>query len=336
MYVKCNLPQPTTFKNLTVGTLTPHALHEACRASLSARPNAGRERASRDVLRDRERVLHERGRAARVAADSRRRATSRRRHDGVARPETASARAAGAGWTGRGTRAIERRPSGARHTHRGVVLRALLGDQEVRPDPTLPATRRVRTPENSRSFPRAFRSRSRGTDRRRARASARAVVRRPTVARPLSIRERSRGCPARLAPTNARRTAPPAPDRFSASRTIHDSSRRGVAQTPRFFFSRNALTDGPTRKNPTSARAGQGPLGRTRGGGEHAHRGRGRGSWDKVKGMPGFKSGGGGGRGVSRPATIFGTGARRSRNRCSGTALTTTARRYKSPKPISR
>ena len=65
MYVKCNLPQPTTFKKSTVGTLTPHALHEACRASLSARPNAGRERASRDVLRDRERVLHERGRAAR-------------------------------------------------------------------------------------------------------------------------------------------------------------------------------------------------------------------------------------------------------------------------------
>ena len=144
MYVKCNLPQPTTFKKSTVGTLTPHALHEACRASLSARPNAGRERASRDVLRDRERVLHERGRAAR-----RRRLEAPRHLAETTRcraSRTASARAAGAGWT---------RPRDARdraETERGEAhsprrrLEGVAGRPEACLDPTLPATRRVRTP----------------------------------------------------------------------------------------------------------------------------------------------------------------------------------------------
>ena len=89
--------------------------------------------------------------APRVAADGRRRATagaSRRRHH-VACPETGNARAAGTGWTGRETRWVERRPSPSMGGDRGVVSRALLGDQEVRPDPTRPTARRVRIPEKS-------------------------------------------------------------------------------------------------------------------------------------------------------------------------------------------
>ena len=278
MYVKCNLPQPTTFKKSTVGTLTPHALHEACRASLSARPNAGRERASRDVLRDRERVLHERGRAAR-----RRRLEAPRHLAETTRwcraSRNRSARAAGAGWTGRGTRAIERRPSGARHTHRGVVLRALLGDQEVRPDPTLPATRRVRTPGKFAIVSPRFSLEIAG-HRLTSRACFRARGRAPTdgrAPRPRSANVRGDVPRVSLRRTRGGRRRPPPIDSY-ASRTIHDSSRRGVAQTPRFFSLLIAVTDGRREKNPTSARAGQGPLGRTRGGGEHAHRGRGRGS----------------------------------------------------------
>ena len=238
MYVKCNLPQPTTFKKSTVGTLTPHALHEACRASLSARPNAGRERASRDVLRDRERVLHERGRAARRrrleaprhlaettrwcrASRNRKRARAPPRR--VDRPRDARDRA---------------RPSGARHTHRGVVLRALLGDQEVRPDPTLPATRRVRTPGKfCDRFPALF-ARDRGAPTDVARVLPRARGRADRRSRGAFDPRTFSGMPrASRSDERARRTAPPAIDR--CLRVTHDSrlvTTRGGANTA--FFSR--------------------------------------------------------------------------------------------------
>ena len=63
--VKCTLPQPTTFETIYGRYSHTSRPQPKRRASLSARPNAGRDRASRDVIRDRERVLHERGRAAR-------------------------------------------------------------------------------------------------------------------------------------------------------------------------------------------------------------------------------------------------------------------------------
>ena len=191
--------------------------------------------------------------APRVAADSRRRATSRRRHDGVARPETASARAAGAGWTGRGTRAIERRPSGARHTHRGVVLRALLGDQEVRPDPTRPNARRVRIPEKSAivsprfslEIPACAARRPTGAVRRlssRACLSARGRALTGGRANPLDPRSPAGGTRASAPPNAGGRRRPPRSSRRSPSKTRFTTrrSRRGVAPNTAFFARRNA------------------------------------------------------------------------------------------------
>lgn len=199
--------------------------------------------------------------APRVAADSRRRATagaSRRRHR-VASPETGSARAAGTGWTGRETRAIERRPSPARSGDRGVVSRALLGDQEVRPNPTRPTARRVRIPEKSAIVsprfsleipacaPRA--ADGRGAPTVLARVPQRARSRADRRSREPSRSANSRGEDPRVCSAERGRTAPPAPivASLALENPVHDSSfSTRCAPNTAFFARRNA------RKKPNN------------------------------------------------------------------------------------
>jgi hypothetical protein len=272
--------------------------------------------------------------APRVAADSRRRATagaSRRRHH-VASPETRSARAAGTGWTGRETRAVERRPSPARSGDRGVVSRALLGDQEVRPDPTRPTARRVRIPEKSAivsprfslEIPACAARRPTGAVRRlssRACLSARGRALTGGRANPLDPRSPAGGTRASAPPNAGGRRRPPRSSRRSPSKTRFTTrrSRRGVAPNTAFFARRNA------RKKPIDGvssfwppRGPSSPLTKPcyrRSLFTHSlltqdkdlwdeleaeantlTAGAEAGLWDKVQGgMPGFKPGGGGG-----------------------------------------
>ena len=200
--------------------------------------------------------------APRVAADSRRRATagaSRRRHH-VASPETGNARAAGTGWTGRETRAVERRPSPARSGDRGVVSRALLGDQEVRPDPTRPTARRVRIPEKSPivsprfslEIPACAARRPTGAVRRlssRACLSARGRALTGGRANPLDPRTPAGG-PARLL-RRTRADGAARPDRRVAplENPVHDSSFSTRVKPNTAFFARRDV-----RKKPIDRR----------------------------------------------------------------------------------
>jgi hypothetical protein len=188
--------------------------------------------------------------APRVAADkTRRRPTagaSRRRHH-VESLETGNARAAGTGWTGRETRLVERRPSPARSGVRGVVSSALLGDQEVRQDPTRPTARRVRIPEKSPIVSPRF-----SLEIRRARRAAADGRGAPPVLARVPQRARSRadrrsrepsrsalspgGTRASAPPNAGGRRRPPRSSRRSPSKTRFTTrrSRRVSSQTPRF------------------------------------------------------------------------------------------------------
>ena len=156
--------------------------------------------------------------------------------------------------------------------------------------------------------PRSARS-ARGTDRLRACASTRAVARRPTVARTITrIREFPRGFPARLAPTNARRTRRP---RSRLRVSLGRATRRlDAGHKRRFFFSfaprarRRRRSELSSASPPplTSTRRDRSPRAQDKDLWDELEAeantltaGAEAGLWDKVQGAPGFALGGGGG-----------------------------------------
>ena len=112
------------------------------------------------------------------------------------------------------------------------------------------------------------------------------------------------GVPRASRPDERAADAPPPIASSRLSRARDASSRRG-SQTPLFFFLRAAGATSPALRaflrvaaaadldatRPLSTRAGQGSVGRARGGGEHAHRGRGGWSVGQSAGRAGVRAG---------------------------------------------